>query len=91
MIDYVENYKNRFGYYPNEVLAHQIYCTRENRKTLKQKGIRLLGKPLGRPSAVKKEYVRPGKRRPIEGKFGQAKTSYGLKNIKASLKHTSES
>lgn len=91
MISYVENYKKRFGYYPEEILADQIYCTRVNRKTLKEMGIKLLAKPLGRPSAVKKEYVRPGERNPIEGKFGQAKTGYGLNNIKARLKHTSES
>lgn len=91
MMSYVENYKKRFGYYPKEVLADQIYCTRVNRKTLKEMDIKLLAKPLGRPSAVKKEYVRPGERNPIEGKFGQAKTGYGLGNIKARLKHTSES
>jgi hypothetical protein len=40
---------------------------------------------------VKKEHLRPGERNPIEGKFGQAKTAYGLANIKARLKNTSES
>lgn len=88
---YVEQYRQRFGYCPKEVLADQIYCSRENRKYLKEKGIRLLAKPLGRPSAVEKEHVRPGERNPIEGKFGQAKTAYGLGNIKARLKDTSES
>lgn len=91
MMGYVENYRKRFGYYPKEVLADQIYCTRENRRELKSLEIKLLAKPLGRPPAVKKEYVRPGERNPIEGKFGQAKTGYGLGNIKARLKHTSES
>ena len=33
----------------------------------------------------------PGERNPIEGKFGQAKVAYGLDNIKAKLKETSES
>jgi hypothetical protein len=33
----------------------------------------------------------PGERNPIEGKFGQAKTGYGLNRIKARLKGTSES
>jgi hypothetical protein len=88
---YVEQYRQRFGYYPKEVLADQIYCSRENRKYLKGKGIRLLAKPLGRPSAVQKEHVRPGERNPVEGKFGQAKTAYGLNNIRARLKNTSES
>jgi hypothetical protein len=88
---YVEQYRQRFGYYPKEVLADQIYCSRDNRKYLKEKGIRLLAKPLGRPSAVIKEHVRPGERNPVEGKFGQAKTAYGLDNIRARLKDTSES
>ncbi len=91
MMDYVERYKSRFGYYPAEILADQIYCNRENRRQLKEMGIRLMAKPLGRPPAVKKEHVRPGERNPIEGKFGQAKTAYGLDNIKARLKQTSES
>jgi hypothetical protein len=71
--------------------ADQIYCDRKNRKELKEKGIRPLAKPLGRPLAVKKEHLSPGERNPIEGKFGQAKTAYGLANIKARLKDTSES
>ena len=36
-------------------------------------------------------HVSPGERNPIEGKFGQAKTGYGLNRIKARLKGTSES
>ena len=91
MMAYVEQYRRRFGYYPQEVLADQIYCNRKNRKELKEKGIRLIAKPLGRPPAVKKEHLRPGERNPVEGKFGQAKTAYGLANIRARLKDTSES
>jgi hypothetical protein len=91
MMTYVEKYRQRFGHYPQEVLADQIYCSRENRKLLKEKGILLLAKPLGRPTAVKKQHVRPGERNPIEGKFGQGKAAYGLDNIKARLKDTSES
>jgi hypothetical protein len=87
---YVEKYKTRFGFYPHEVLADQIYCTRANRKMLKEKGILLKGKPLGRPSALS-IHVSPGERNPIEGKFGQAKTGYGLNRIKARLQNTSES
>jgi len=90
MEEYVEKYRNRFGCYPREVLADTIYCTRDNRKMLKGKGIKLIAKPLGRPSAVS-IHVSPGERNPIEGKFGQAKTGYGLNRIKARLKNTSES
>jgi hypothetical protein len=91
---YVEMYRKRFGFYPREVLADKIYCTRENRKMLKGKGsgILLKAKPLGRPSAsAVLNHVSPGERNPIEGKFGQAKTAYGLDRIKARLKQTSES
>ncbi len=68
--NYVEYYKSRFGYYPEKVLVDKIYCTRKNRKWLKERGIKLAAKPLGRPSAKAVEnHVRPGERNPIEGKF----------------------
>ena len=92
LISSVESYKNKFGYYPIEVLADKIYSTRENRKWLKEKGIKLCAKPLGRPSAeASSNLVSPGERNPIEGKFGQAKVGYGLASISAKLKSTSES
>jgi hypothetical protein len=91
LIASVEKYKTRFGYYPQEVLVDKIYCNRQNRMKLKELGIKLRAKPLGRPSAVDVEHVRPGERNPIEGKFGQAKTAYGLNRIKARLQQTSES
>ena len=43
--DSVEKYKQTHGYYPEEVLADQIYCTRAHRHKLKEKGIRLIAKP----------------------------------------------
>lgn len=91
LMDVIEQYKIRLGYYPQEVAADKIYCNQENRRRLKELGIRLRAKPLGRPSAVKTEHVSPGERNPIEGKFGQAKTAYGMNCIKARLKNTSES
>ena len=69
------------------MLADKIYCTRDNRKMLKGKGsgILLIAKPLGRPSASALSiHVSPGERNPIEGKFGQARTGYGL-NLPASI------
>jgi hypothetical protein len=91
LLETVEKYKSRLGYYPEEVLVDKIYCTRANRKSLKELGIKLRAKPLGRPKAVEEEHVRPGERNPIEGKFGQAKTRYGMNRIKARLSQTSES
>jgi hypothetical protein len=89
----VEKYKERFGYYPAEVLADKIYCTRDNRNLLKGISIKLRAKPLGRPSlsSAVEDHVRPGERNPIEGVFGQAKTAYGMNRIKARLAQTSES
>jgi hypothetical protein len=73
-------------------LADKIYCTRENRRRLKELSILLRAKPLGRPSKeALLNPVSPGERNPIEGKFGQAKVGYGLECIKAKLKATSES
>ncbi len=92
LIDSVEKYKSRFGFYPAEVLADQIYCTRENRTELKLLDIKLIAKPLGRPSAqAVKIHLSPGERNPIEGKFGQAKVAYGLNKIRAKLSSTSTS
>ncbi|MDR3141251.1 MAG: transposase [Tannerellaceae bacterium] len=89
---YIEQYRRRFGFYPAEVLADKIYCTRENRRLLKEKGIRLKAKPLGRPLAwAVSIHVSPGERNPVGGKFGQAKTAYGLDRIRARLRETSES
>lgn len=88
----MSKYKNRFGFYPAEVLVDQIYSSRDNRKQLKLLDIKLIAKPLGRPSAqAVKNHVRPGERNPIEGKFGQAKLAYGLDEIRAKLSDTSTS
>ena len=92
LTDYVEKYRERFGHYPAKVLADKLYCSRENRKWLKDKNIKLAAKPLGRPSAKAVEnHVSPGERNPIEGKFGQAKNGYGMNRIRARLKNTSQS
>lgn len=88
----VEMYKRRFGFYPKEVLAGKIYCTQAYRKWLKGKNNLLRAKPLGRPSSkgALSIPVRPGEKNPIEGKFGQVKSSYGMNRIRARLRQTSE-
>jgi hypothetical protein len=50
-----ESYKRRNGYYPAVVLADQICGSRENRKYLKEKGIRFGGKPMGDPRKRRKK------------------------------------
>lgn len=94
----VEAYRATFGHYPELLLADQIYLNRENRKWLKEKEIRIVGKPLGRPpkqklTAYQKQKLKKerNQRNLIEGKFGQAKNAYGLGNIRAKRKDTSES
>lgn len=91
LMNYVGLYKKRFGCYPKNLLVDKIYSTRENRKMLKEIGVNLVGKPMGRPSLAAQIVLSPGERNPIEGKFGQAKTGYALDRIKARLQDTSES
>lgn len=92
LIQCVKNYVRKFGYLPKKVLADKIYCNRENRRILKEYGIELAAKPLGRPSKQAADNrIRPGERNPIEGKFGEAKTRYGMNKIYAKLQQTSES
>lgn len=91
LLSSVKKYKQRFGYYPAEVLADKIYCNRDNRAKLKELDIKLKAKPLGRPKAVDMKHVSPGERNPIEGLFGQAKRAYGMNRIKARLSRTSQS
>ena len=86
----IDQFKARTGYYPKEVLVDKIYCSRTNRAKLKELGIALIAKPLGRPKAMS-IHIRPGQRNPIEGKFGQGKNAYGMNRIKARLQQTSES
>ena len=97
----VENYRKTYGHYPAVVLGDPIYGTRENRRHLKQLGIRFAGKPLGRPKKItdanreellqlkaqrREEYRQ---RIPIEGKFGQGKGGYRLNYIRAKRADTS--
>ncbi len=95
----VENYKILYGCYPKVLLADKIFLTRLNRIFLKEKGIEIYGKPLGRPTASPQETPsqkyrkkkKAAQRNHVEGKFGQGKRGYLLNNIKARLPETSES
>jgi len=98
----VEEYQQRFGHYPEVVLADQLYGSRENRNYLKERGIRFGGKPLGRPPKQtaenaerlqnqRQQRIQDSRERiPIEGKFGQGKNGYQLNYIRAKLQKTSE-
>jgi hypothetical protein len=94
----VENFYRTYGCYPKTFLGDKLFLTRENRRYLKELGITIIGKPLGRPpkiqeSAQQKYYKKKeaAKRNHVEGKIGQGKRGYGLNNIKARLPETSES
>jgi len=96
LICQVENYKQRFGFYPASVHADKIFGTRDNRHYLKDRGIRFFGKSLGRPPKLSKEEKRELKkglsvRNRIEGKFGEGKRKYDLNLVKAKTPKTSES
>lgn len=91
----IERYREREGHYPEAVLADRIYRTRDNLKFCKKFGIRLCGKPLGRPkkeSAAEKKQIRYDEidRIEVERKFSHAKGSFGLGLIRAKLKETTE-
>lgn len=49
LIERVESFKEKTGYYPESVHVDKIYRTRKNRAFCKEKGIRISGVPLGRP------------------------------------------
>lgn len=46
----IEKYKQDKGFYPERMCVDQIHMTQANRKFCKEHGIRLSGRPLGRPS-----------------------------------------
>jgi hypothetical protein len=94
----VERFRELYGCYPELLLADRKYLTRENRRYLKEKGIRIVGKPLGRPPKQKLSGYRKYKTRKeqnmrnhVEGKFGQGKNGYELNRIRARRQDTSES
>ncbi len=97
-IDSVERYLDRYGYYPEAILADKIYRTRENLRFCKLCGIRLSGPSLGRPSfdeiktlsSKRLDHKDNSERNEIEGKFGFGKRKYGLDLITAKLAYTSE-
>jgi len=95
LIDQIETFRRRFGFYPQSVHADKIYRTRTNRAYCKQRGIRISGPPLGRrPQNVSAEEKKQAVadeaiRNTVEGKFGQAKRRFGLGRVMAKLANTS--
>jgi hypothetical protein len=92
----IERFKQRFGHYPESVHADQIYRSRPNRTYCRERGIRLSGKPLGRPKAQneaenrKQVLADATLRNQIEGKFGVGKRRFSLGRVMAKLSPTAE-
>ena len=94
----VEDFKQLYGFYPELLLGDRKYLTRANRQYLRNMGIRIVGKPLGRPSKNElsgyqkyKTRREQNMRNHVEGKFGQGKNGYNLNQIRARRQDTSES
>ncbi|MGL5938144.1 MAG: transposase [Phocaeicola sp.] len=89
-------YKERFGYYPQEVQADKIYLNKENRKLLKALHIECHCAPLGRPPKQKSiqdihaKCKASASRNEAEAAFGAAKRTYGANDLRAKLPDTSQ-
>jgi len=95
LIEIIERYKKRTGFYPKRVLVDQIFRNRDNIAYCAKNNIRISGKPLGRPRrdiVIDKKQARMDEidRIEVERKFSHAKGSFGLGLIRAKLKQTSE-
>jgi IS5 family transposase len=98
LIEQIERYKKRFGFYPESVHVDKIYRTRKNRQFCKEHGIRISGPPLGKPikeaeqlkAQRKLQYQDELDRIAVEGKFGQGKRRFSLARVMTKLAQTSE-
>jgi hypothetical protein len=92
----IERFKQRFGHYPESVHADQIYRTRANLQYCRERGIRLSGKPLGRPKQSEQAQLKKQAqadaaiRNQVEGKFGVGKRRFSLARVMAKLASTAE-
>ena len=84
LIEAIERFRERTGYYPVRVLADQIYRTRENRSYCKEHGIRLSGPKFDK----KQEYQDNTDRIEVERTFSLSKRCYGMSCITTKLEET---
>lgn len=93
---HIEKYKDRFGCEPERFFGDRIYLNRENRKILKEKGIQIMGRPLGRPpknptdEQLERERIGVSLRNEAEAQFGTGKRTYRANNIRARLPETAQ-
>ena len=96
LIPAIQQYKKRYGYYPEAVLVDKLYRNRQNLAFCKERGIRVSGPRLGRPpketdkAIIRQQREDASGRNAVEGKFGEGKTMYGLDRIMARLMNCSE-
>jgi hypothetical protein len=89
----VYNYYNRFGCYPEAIMADKIYRNRANIEFCKKHGIRLSGPKLGRKTEGQVEeetiqaYVDSCTRNAVEGATGVLKRRFGLDLIMCYTAH----
>ena len=96
LIAAIERYRQRYGCYPEAVLADKIYRNRANLAFCKEHGVRLSGPRLGRPgpsARADRKIARADNaaRNGIESPFGISKRRNGLDRIMAKLRCTAES
>jgi hypothetical protein len=93
---HIEKYKERFGIEPKRFFGDKIYLNRDNRKILKEKGIEIMGRPLGRPpknpteELLERERIGVALRNEAEAQFGTGKRVYRANNIRARLPETAQ-
>ena len=93
---HIEKYKERFGGEPRRFFGDRIYLNRNNRKILKDKGIQIMGGPLGRPpknpggEQLERERVGISLRNEAEAQSGTGKRAYRANNIRARLPETAQ-
>lgn len=93
---HIEKYKDRFGCEPERFFGDRIYLNRENRKILKEKGIQIMGRLLGRPpknptdEQLERERIGVSLRNEAEAQFGTGKRTYRANNIRARLPETAQ-
>lgn len=93
---HIEKYKERFGMEPERFFGDKIYLNRDNRKILKERGIQIMGRPLGRPpknpadEQLERERIGVSLRNEAEAQFGTGKRTYRANNIRARLPETAQ-
>jgi len=94
LIESVEKYKEHFGFYPEAVLADQIYRNQKNINYCKKHGIRISGSKLGQPGippegfSGEHDYKDYCERNIVEGRIGTSKRRFGLDLIMCYLPET---